>query len=193
MARVTLTHDECLPRGLPLVCMACGRPAEVARSKTFTWRTPEVSMLWLVGLGTCLLGSCFISGVLVILAVLIFLLPFALTKRCEVYTPLCPDHASYWVVRAWLQLGGALALVCSLVGTLVFANRLSGPRGHWGEYSLVAWLIAALAWLIATTVLSQTSIRPCGMVDAVELLGVHADFAAALARQRAASDSAGKN
>jgi hypothetical protein len=107
-----------------------------------------------------------------------------LTRRRRVFTPLCPDHASYWVVRAWLMQGGTSAVFCSLVGTLVAGDRLPGQVANWWDVILLVWLAVAAAWVVAMLILSQLSIRPCYVGDTIELLGVHAAFDGALARWR---------
>lgn len=114
------------------------------------------------------------------------ILPFAFTKRRRVWTPLCPDHASYWVVRAWLQVGGTLAVFTALFGTIAFHDNLPASALHWGNYAILALVIVAIGWLTAMAVLGQRSIRPCYINGGVELLGVHADFVNALNLRRAA-------
>lgn len=186
MPRVALSPDECQPGGLPMVCMACGRPAEVARRTTFAWRPPETVMLWVAAVFICFPGTCLIGPLALILVPICVLLPFTFTKRRRAWTPLCPDHASYWVVRTWLRVGGTLAVVAALVGAIVFRDNVAARGFPLADRAVFALVIATIAWLIAMAILGQRSIRPSSIADHVELLGVHADFVNALNLRRAA-------
>ena len=130
----------------------------------------------------------------VILLILVNLLiciivALALTKRRRVWTPLCPDHAGYWAIRAWFLNGGLLAVLGSLVGLIFVTASRRGPDAGLGRPVLHLVLGGVfLLWLFAVAILNAMSIRPEKITDTrIGLLGVHADFAAALDRQRDAA------
>jgi hypothetical protein len=73
-------------KNLPDVCLRCGAPATLHKSKTFSWHPPWVYVLLIAGL-----------------------LPFAivaivLTKRRRVEAPLCEQHKHHWLIRQLLIL-----------------------------------------------------------------------------------------
>lgn len=195
MPCATLYLDECQPGVLPMVCMKCGRPAEVERPKLFMWRPPGLVLLWPGGLALC---CCFEApgggnGAGALISIFVVLAPIALTRMLRVWTPLCPDHADYWAVRAWFHYGGALAVFGSMVGMIVVMMGLRHPLPAWVGYSWIGLGVALLFWLIAVAVLHAVSIHPVVLVDyRIDLAGVHADFIAALQRQRATESSSGE-
>lgn len=183
---MTLDDRECQPGGLPMLCIVCGRPADVTRPKLFLWRPAwTILFLWPAALSffcvTANAGAT-IAGV----GPLLFCLwvPIATTRSQRVWTPLCPDHVAYWSLRAWFLYGGAVAVVGSAAGAAVVLLDVREPQ-LWLGYALAALPIAWLAWVVAAVVLHAVSVRTGRIADGwIELHKVHVDFAQALARQR---------
>jgi hypothetical protein len=165
MARVILALDEVEEGRLPRVCMKCGAPAEVERSKLFSWHPGWVIVLILIGL-----------LVYVVVA-------FVLTRRRRVWTPLCQLHANYWSIRAWYILGGLSAIMLALFAWIVVGVN-GGADTEWWPMTGLAVGGAFLAWLISAAVLQSISIRPERITATkIGLLAIHPEFKAALERQ----------
>jgi hypothetical protein len=187
---VTLDDRECELDGLPMLCVVCGRPADVARPKLFLWRPAwSVLLLWPGALGfLCVTANAGAAIVGIVPSLVCLFVPIVLTRSQRVWTPLCPAHVEYWVVRAWFLWGGALATVGSLAGTIVVQLTTRGPGPPWLRDSQVVLAIATAAWLTALAVLHSVSVRTDRIAEGwIELLDIHADFAQALARRREAA------
>ena len=74
MATVRLGRFEVERGMLPQVCMACGAPAAVRKSKKFAWHPQWIYVLLLAGL----------LPLIIVAAIL--------TKRMTVAAPFCDDH-----------------------------------------------------------------------------------------------------
>ena len=75
-------------RELPAVCLRCGAPTVLRKSKTFSWCPQWVWLLLFFGL-----------------------IPFAivaliLTKRRTILVPLCAKHKNHWLWRQLLMMAG---------------------------------------------------------------------------------------
>src|ERR1700693_44489 len=111
MAEIRLHLDEA-DGGLPTVCMRCGEPATVGKSRRMSWCPPWVGVLILVGL---------VPYVIVALI---------LTKRTLVQAPFCDQHKGHWLKRMLIGLGTFLGV--AIVGVGSFVLLVSTPR-HGGE------------------------------------------------------------
>jgi hypothetical protein len=134
---------------LPPVCMACGAPATVRKSKTFSWCPPWVGVLILVGLLPYVVVS------------------LVMTKRQAVETPLCDRHKSYW----WLYpLVMALIFIGLLfLGGLTVAsmNNRHTQEGNLSGVLCVATLLGLLALLFVVAIMNSRRIRPTEITDRV--------------------------
>jgi hypothetical protein len=147
---------------LPDVCMKCGAPATVRKSRTFSWFPPWIWVLF------------FFCG----------LLPFAIvalimTKRRHLDVPLCEEHKNHWMWRQLAVVGTLLALL--LVGFVAWTAVINdqGPRGD-DELSgplCLGWVALLVVWIIGAVIAQVTSIRPREITDvSITLLGVSPEF-----------------
>src|SRR5579871_4414997 len=93
MASVELESYRGKVRDLPEVCMRCGAPATVVRSRKFSWQPQWVIVLLFFGLLPYLIVA------------------IILTKRARVEVPLCDTHKNHWRWRLFFLIGGPLILV----------------------------------------------------------------------------------
>lgn len=144
---------------LPDVCMQCGLPATVHKSKKFSW-CPQ--WVWIL---------LFCGGIPVVV-----ILSLILTKRRRVNVPFCEDHKNHWLWRILVTLGGLL--VCGAIGVAALAfNDNRGNDNPLGGYLCAATLIGLLAWIIAAAIIQSTSIRPTEITDtSITLAGVSKTF-----------------
>jgi hypothetical protein len=83
MAHIRLHVQQANGR-LPMVCIRCGEPATVVRTKTMSYYPRWLIFLVLGGL----------PGLL-----LIVVLALGLRKRARLQTPLCDRHQNHWTIR----------------------------------------------------------------------------------------------
>jgi hypothetical protein len=167
MAKVYLrSYDGREIVDLPPVCMACGAPATVRKSKQFSWQPPWVGVLILAGLLPYLIVS------------------LVLTKRQRVETPLCDRHASYWWLFPTLLTLSIFAILG--LGFVAFialnAAAQNGPRNSdVSGLACLGTIGAFLAWLIVAVILQNMRIRPREITDRhIELIKVSEAFADAV-------------
>ncbi|HWG41460.1 MAG TPA: hypothetical protein VN688_01655 [Gemmataceae bacterium] len=142
---------------LPDLCLKCGAPAALSKSKNFSWFP---SWVWVL---------LFVCG----------LVPFAIvaaimTKRRRVEVPLCEEHKNHWMWRQVAILGGLL-LVLGLVfgGILLADNQQGGGNDPLSGFLCVAGPVGLIIWLIAIAILQSTAIRPKEITDtSITLVGV---------------------
>jgi hypothetical protein len=144
-------------RSLPNVCMRCGQPATVTRSKVFR------EALW-----SCITPLRFF---LIVTGIGFPLIPCWILKRANVTVPLCDIHKNHFARRLWVMWGGFFSL---LVAAL-FNFACSGSRYEW-PFGLVAG--ASVAWAILCLVLVHFSGIACNSMDEVTivLFGVSDEF-----------------
>jgi hypothetical protein len=167
MATVRLTYYEVRNDLLPPLCMKCGAPAAVHKSKTFAWHPPWVAVLILAGL-----------------------LPWAivamiLTKRMTVRMPFCEQHRNYWGVRAGVIWSGLVFFfLLGILGIVLLANadaHRGGPAEVIGPFICIGSVVGGLIWLITVAIMQNLSIRPTEITDRdITLTHVSRDFEDAL-------------
>src|ERR1700720_2814473 len=97
-------HREQADGQLPMVCMRCGDPANIVKTKRLYWFPRWVYLLFLI------------HPILVVIFALI------LTRRARIQAPLCERHRWHWLVRqafVWLTLLGLLILGAGVVFLLI--------------------------------------------------------------------------
>ena len=138
MASVVLTRREARSGRLPPVCMVCGEPTSLYKTRTMSWYPRALLFLVLLGL----LG-------IILLAILVS----ALQKRMRLEAPHCVRHQNHWVMRNLILGLSFLAVFIVGVGLFVFAgiqeNRLRndaffGLACGGSVVLLLAWLVLAL-------------------------------------------------
>lgn len=146
---------------LPDVCMQCGEPATLRKSKTFSWFPPWIWVLF------------FVCG----------LLPFAIvamimTKRRTVDVPLCEEHRNHWLWRQLLVFGTLLGVV--VIGVVAWGVLIANDNNRGdplGGILCAGSLIFLVAWLILAVIVQSTSIRPKEITDRdITLTGVSKAF-----------------
>ena len=131
--------------GLPDVCMRCGEPSSVVKTKNMSWCPPWTGILILAGLLPYLIVA------------------MILTKRTTVQVPLCEKHKGHWFNRTMLTLGSFLffAVIC---GGAIFLGILisegGGGNRRQGEQVMgmacILSLVLGLTWLIIYVVSRKT-------------------------------------
>jgi hypothetical protein len=168
MAKLRLGRYELEKQALPQVCMKCGQPAEVWKKKQFSWHSPWIALLLLVGL---------LPYVIVALI---------LTKRMRVTGPFCANHRNHWFWRPFI-VGGAFFV---LVGVVIFlfwlAEQVERAR-HDSMQALAGFsiLFGILSWLILVIIVQYTSIRAVQITDrSITLVGLAPGFVDAVLTYR---------
>jgi hypothetical protein len=135
--------------GLPNVCMCCGEPATVTKSKNMSWYPPWCAVLIVAGI-----------------------LPWAivvamLTKRAQVQAPFCDDHKGHWLYRTLLLIGTFFLFTALGVGAFILAAKLEMPGrpNDYAGYACIGSAILGLIWAILFVVVRYTSVRPSEITD----------------------------
>jgi hypothetical protein len=174
MARVRLKTVAARPAGLPLVCMVCGRPAEVHVVKNFAWRPAWVATAFRVSL-----------FVLCIPVALVFMAyGYILTRRATIDGPMCERHRNYWLWRGFWFTAPLLVMLIGIValGILMLRGIVSGER--YGLFFLATFGLL-LVWAVAAALLRLGSIRVTEITDdEIVLDGVSREFAEAVGGPR---------
>jgi hypothetical protein len=140
---------------LPDVCMKCGAPAAVRKSKNFSWFPPWIWVLLIV------------CG----------LLPFAIvalimTKRRRVEVPLCEEHKNHWIWRQIVVIGGFFALFgVGFVAWVAMLDDRGRPNDNLFGLLCIGWVVGLIAWLILAVILQSTSVRATEITDTSITLG----------------------
>lgn len=133
---------------LPSVCMCCGQPATVTKTKKMQWCPPWVGILILAGL-----------------------LPYAivamiLTKRARVQAPFCDDHKGHWLHRALLMWGSFFLFGFLGLGAIVAAASLPQHlRENALGFTCLGGVVLLLIWLGIVIYAQNTGIRPKEITD----------------------------
>jgi hypothetical protein len=161
MAELFLETDGGYGLDLPDVCMKCGAPATVRKSKTFSWCPPWVYLLLLCNL--------------IVFAVVALIV----TKRRRLEVPLCAEHKNHWMWRQLLVLGSLLFLLAAGFLVMIATTDNKGPGGGDDLSGAVCmgWLVLMVVWIVAAVIAQVTSIRPREITDrSITLLGVSPEF-----------------
>jgi hypothetical protein len=145
---------------LPGVCMQCGAPSTLLKTKTFSWFPPWV---WIL---------------LFVCNVLIFAIVAAImTKRRTVDVPLCEEHKNHWLWRQLLVIGSLLGvLAIGVVAVMVNSDNGGGDNALAG-FLCVGSLILLVVWVILAVIVQASSIRPKEITDhGITLTGVSTAF-----------------
>jgi hypothetical protein len=151
MAQIRLGRYEA-EGGLPRVCMRCGAPATLFKTKNFSWYPSWVYILLLAGL-----------------------LPFVIValimqKRMRVPAPLCDRHKYHWVWPTVAAVVALLLLLGMLFGGMALGGALEGAVDKDLQGTLMAvWFLGVfglfLACLVAACVIQARAIRPVEITD----------------------------
>ncbi len=147
MARLRLNVQEANGE-LPMICMRCGEPATVTRTRRMSWYPRWV---WLLALG----------GLLPVLIVVLIL-----TKRATLQAPFCDEHKGHWSRRRLIGFGSFALMVLFIIGEVVLVSNV--PRqaqDALAGFAFLAGAVAVLAWLVVLVVLSSTAIRPAEITE----------------------------
>ncbi len=179
MARIRLGRYECERGRLARVCMCCGAPAVIEKSRNFSWTPPWVVILLLLGVFPYLIAS------------------MATTQRCRVDVPLCDEHKNHWLWRTLFAVLSLLAIVLFAIALIAVgvAMEQGGAKGV-GD-SFAGWVCLGglgmfLVWLVAVIIVQQSAIRPTEITERdITLTHVSARFVDAMEssdRDRARDD-----
>jgi hypothetical protein len=153
MAHIRL-HVQQADGHLPMVCMRCGAPATVVRTKKLSWY-PR----WIVLVAVLLCG---LPGMIVALV-----LYLALRKTARLQAPLCEEHQGHWSTRLIINsVAGVLAAVLGSGGFIAYIVVASGNRPRFPDAELLEPLLCLgsiaifVLWVIIAAVLYNSSIRP---------------------------------
>jgi hypothetical protein len=163
MSQVRLDRYEADGR-LPMVCMRCGEPATVTRSRNMSWCPPWVGVLFLAGL------------------VPYVIVAMILTKRARVQVPLCDSHKGHWLYRLLIVLGSFfLLLFVGIVGAVLFAVAPRQFQDSAGPFMCLGGAFLFIIWVVVLIVAQNTAIRPREITDdEIMLTGVCNEFVAAV-------------
>jgi hypothetical protein len=156
VARIELDRDEIERRDLPFVCVKCGRPAHLWKSKWFNWESAGRGALRALG-------------------------PVAAPpKMMEARLPMCRFHRNHWLWRGLFGWGvGGVLIACFFIGLAAVAEPDQVPlawRNTLGGFFCVGFLGLVL-WVPVILVLNFTSVRPVKMTDdGITLAGVSSAF-----------------
>jgi hypothetical protein len=177
MAQVRLDRYEVEEGLLPALCMRCGAPATLTKTKTFAWHPKWIDTLIIVGL--ILFTPLLLVGVI---------LAATMTKRMRVPVPLCEAHRNHWFSRALFIWGGLGVIALLGIGTFVFL--LTAGQQDETIQTLAGWMcggaaVLALVWLIAAAIVQAGAIAPSEITDdRIALIRVSPAFVDALEQER---------
>lgn len=164
MASVRLHGSEVYEEDLPPVCMCCGARARFYPKKNFLWHPPWVICLLPFGL-----------------------LPFAvvasiLTKRMNVWAPMCNTHRNHWAWRtALMWIGLCVFVVLGFIALVLAVNQQPGQQNPAFGLVCAGLGILLLAFLITLAIVHYIAIRPTEITDStITLTNVCDEFIIAL-------------
>jgi hypothetical protein len=146
---VRLSLAEATRGDVPMVCMRCGAPAIVLRTKTFisagklknTLLVPIVVITWSF-------GGELITKIL-------------LENRVKVRMPFCAMHRSYWRRRSQIAWGGfclaALLIASGIV--IAVACQPADPLRDFIGWAILAGIGLAFVWSFVSSIIGDLSIR----------------------------------
>jgi hypothetical protein len=173
MARLRLSRSEVEDDLLPAVCMCCGAPAAVRKTKAFAWDQPGILSVLLL-LGICIWPLLLVGLLIAVLN----------TRRMQVRVPLCEAHQHYWRLRTLFTFGGLAAfLVLGVLLVLAWRSRPS-VLAELLPVLVLGTLLAGAIWLVTAAILQQHSIRPTEITPrGITLVNVSPRFIQALQAQ----------
>src|SRR3954469_16324248 len=116
MAHIRL-HVQQADGHLPMVCMRCGTPATVIKTKKMSWY-PR----WIVVIAVVLCG---VPGI--ILALILY---FAIRKTARLQAPLCEEHQGHWTTRLIINWVVGILAVSVSVGLFIGFIALNDARAR---------------------------------------------------------------
>jgi hypothetical protein len=144
---------------LPMVCIKCGAPATVRKSKKFTWTPPEVrrALWWTPWIFDLILTA-------------------RRTKRQWVETPLCEAHKGYWWKLATL-MNSLIVAVFALGVTAAIVIWVRTRNSDLTQDVCMGTLTAFVVLAIVATVMGKSRIRVEKITDQyIVLTGVSQKF-----------------
>jgi hypothetical protein len=148
MAHIRL-HVQQADGRLPMVCMRCGEPATVVKTKMMSYYPRWLILLVLMGL----------PGL-----ILLVILGLVLRKRARLQTPLCDKHQGHWTIRLAMGWAAAVVVIVMAIAGVVAIIMLenAGPRNAdvFAPFLCFTWVFAFIGLLILLVILHSTSIRP---------------------------------
>lgn len=147
--------------GLPEVCMRCGEPSTVVKSRKMQWCPPWVGVLLFAGALPYVIAAAI------------------LTKRTRVQVPLCDGHKGHWLWRnviIWVSFFGiGFVAMISLIALAATQNRI---QEQIFPFVCVGNIFLLLIWLAIVIGCQATAIRPKEITDThIVLNGVSPAFA----------------
>jgi hypothetical protein len=148
MAHIRL-HVQQADGGLPMVCMRCGEPATVVKTKKMSYYPRWLLVLVLAG------GL----GVMILVP-----LALILRKRATLQAPLCDRHQSHWTLRTAISWAAAVTVILAGIASFVVFILVdnAGPRNADIFMPLLCFggIFLFIGLLILVAVLQNTAIRP---------------------------------
>jgi hypothetical protein len=148
MAHIRL-HVRQADGRLPMVCMRCGEPASVVKTRTMSYYPRWLIFLVLGGL----------PGLL-----LIVVLALVLRKRARLQTPLCDRHQNHWTIRLAIGWAATVTFIVTAIAVIVAIIILenAGPRiaDMAAPFLCLGAMFVFIGLLILVAILHNTSIRP---------------------------------
>ena len=159
MADIRLDLEEA-DGDLPPVCLCCGEPATVTKTKRMSWCPPWVGVLILGGL---------LPYLIVVLI---------LTKRATLQAPFCAAHQGHWFNRNLLVWGTFVFL--GFLGGGLFALLILIQRpgeDHLMAFGCLGVVVFFVIWVVIVVAAQNTAIRPKEITDSdITLQGVSDAF-----------------
>ncbi len=163
MAYIRL-HVQQADGKLPMVCMRCGEPAIVVKTKKVSWFPRWV--FWLI------LAHLIIFGIVALI----------MTRRAKLQAPLCEQHQGHWLFRQiflGLSLVGIVIYAISLI--VFFVNAPPQAADQFGLFVYVGSMVLVIGWLIAIAIVQSTAIRAAEITKThILLAGVSEAFVQAV-------------
>ena len=143
MAQVRVRPEEA-DGDLPMVCMCCGAPATVTKTRDMSY-VPQ----WV--------------AVFSVIPILYVLMATIMTRKARVQAPLCDEHQGHWLKRTLWMWGLFLLFGAISGGGFLIAMSLQDggrPNDSLAGISCGGGVVLFLVWLIVVIVLQNTAIRP---------------------------------
>lgn len=145
----------------PSVCMKCGAPSVVHKSKTFSWYPPWLAVLLLAG------------------ALPFIIVALIMTKRRALDVPLCASHKHHWLMRQLLVVGSLFAMLGLGLVAFIGSTAINNGRGNDAVSGVVCigWVVLMIGWIVLAAVVQYTTIRPNEITDtSITLVSVAEPF-----------------